>query len=98
MKAVKYQQDEEHYSEDGKTVCWLIYRGEYRVQTTDPKVANVISRWKDIEEVGWGENFYMRLYRVPYHKIDRVIRVAKLPSRISTRKKVKEAEKVGLGA
>jgi len=97
MKPVKYLQNEEHYSEDGKTVCWLIYRGEYRLQTTEPQVANVISRWKDLEEVGRGENFFMRLYKVPYHKIDRVIEVAKLPPRISTRKGVMEPEKVGLG-
>ena len=81
MKAVNYLPDKEHYSEDGKTVCWKIYAGEYQVQTTDPKVANVIGRWKDIEEVGRGKNFFMRLYRVPARKIDRVIEVAKLPPR-----------------
>ena len=97
MNAVNYRQNEEHYSEDGKTVCWLIYRGEYRLQTTDPEVVKVISRWKDIEEVGRGENFFIRLYKVPYHKIDRVIEVAKLPPRISTRKEIMEAKKVGLG-
>ena len=97
MKAVSYKQDEVHSSPDSKTVCWLIYRGEYRLQTTDPEVVKVISRWKDIEEVGRGDNFFMRLYKVPYHKIDRVIKVAKLPPRISTRKRPKEAVKVGLG-
>jgi len=97
MKAVNYRQDQEHYSEDEKTVCWLIYRGEYRLQTTDPEVVKVISRWKDIEEVGRGANFFMRLYKVPYHKIDRVIEVAKLPPRRKTRKRVREVEKVGLG-
>ena len=97
MKAANYRQDEEHYSEDGNAVCWLIYRGEYRLQTTEPQVANVISRWKNIDEVGRGDNFFMRLYKVPYHKIDRVIEVAKLPPRISTRKRPKEAVKVGLG-
>lgn len=97
MKAVSYKQDEVHSSPDSKTVCWLIYRGEYRLQTTDPEVVRVISRWKDIEEVGRGGNFFMRLYKVPYHKIDRVIEVAKLPLRISTRKRTKEEIKVGLG-
>ena len=62
MKAVNYRQNEKHHSKDGKTVCWKIYAGEYQVQTTDPKVANVISRWNDIEKVGRGENFFMRLY------------------------------------
>ena len=96
MKAVKYLQDEEQYSEDGKTVCWKIYPGEYQLQTTDPEVVRVISRWTGIEEVGRGENFFMRLYRVPARKIDRVIEVAKLPPKIKTRKRVREVEKVGL--
>ena len=97
MKAVNYLPDKERYSEDGKTVCWKIYAGEYQVQTTDPKVANVIGRWKDIEEVGRGKNFFMRLYRVPARKIDRVIEVAKLPPRKKTQRRVREVEKVGLG-
>ena len=97
MKAANYRQDEEHYSEDGKTVCWKIYPGEYQLQTTNPEVVKVISRWTGIEEVGRGENFYMRLYKVPSRKIDRVIEVAKLPPRRKIRRRVREAEKVGLG-
>ena len=97
MKAVNYRQDQEHYSEDGKTVCWKIYPGEYQLQTTNPEVAKVISRWTGIEEVGRGENFFMRLYRVPSRKIDRVIKMAKLPPRRKIRRRSREVEKVGFG-
>ena len=96
MKAVSYNQDQVHSSPDGKTVCWKIYLGEYQIQTTNREVAKVISRWTGIEEVGKGENFYMRLYRIPARKIDRVIEVAKLPPRRKARKRVREVEKVGL--
>ena len=97
MKEVSYKQDIERWSENGKTSCWKTYPGEYQLQTTNPEVARVISRWTGIEEVARGENFFMRLYRVPARKIDRVIQVAKLPPRRKVRKKVREVEKVGLG-
>jgi len=97
MKEVCYKQNKVHSSPDGESFCWKIYPGEYQLQTTNPEVVKVISRWTDIEEVGRGENFFMRLYKVPSRKIDRVIKVANLPPRRKARRRVGEVEKVGLG-
>jgi len=90
MKAVNYRQNEEHYSQDGKTVCWLIYRGVYRLQTTDPEVVRALKNYKNgIREIAWGLNFYMRQYGVSYKVIDRVLRLAKLPPRRKSEKLVR---------
>ena len=81
MKEVSYKQDQVHSSPDDKTVCWQIYRGDYRVQTTDPKIAKVLKGWKGVEEVVSGVNFFMRQFSVPGYKIDRVLKLANLPPR-----------------
>jgi len=51
------------------------------VQTTDPEVARVLKRWKGIEEVASGVNYFMKQFCVPGYKIDRVIKLANLPPR-----------------
>ena len=94
MKPVSYNLDQVHNSPDGKTSCWKIYRGVYRVQTTDPEVAKVLKRWKGIKEVAAGVNFFMRQFSVPGYKIDRVIKLANLPPREVPQWKVAQGKRL----
>jgi len=62
--------------------------------TTDPEVAKVLKRWKGIEEVASGVNFFMKQYSVPGYKIDRVLRLANLPPRKIPQWKVEQGKRL----
>ena len=94
MKEVSYKQDQVHSSPDGKTACWPICRGEYRVQTTDPEIAKVLKGWKGIEEVASGVNFFIKQFSVPGYKINRVLKLANLPPRKIPQWKVEQGKRL----